>query len=237
VNNKVSRRAFIGSTTTAAAVSVFSNRAIGSVFVHQASDVDASQNTTCYYISTKGNDANDGLSPNTAWATITKANQATLTPGSMLLFEGGGVYRGTLQIGPNAGGDAKNPVLIASYGTGRATIDSGDEDGIVIEESTGVIVLNINVAGSGRNVNVGKIGVKLVKSDFVVVDHVEVWGFQLAGVMVWGGCEHVRITNVYAHDNGYCGICSGYRDRTRAMNRHIYVGYCKTNNNLGISDR
>ena len=238
MNKKVSRRAFLGTTATAAAsFTVLPEYVMGSVLASKASRNNIDTNALCYYISTKGNDANDGLTPNTAWATVAKANQSILAPGCKILFEGGGIYYGTLQIGSNAGGDANNPVFISSYGTGRATIDSGDEDGIVIEESTGVIVVNINVAGSGRNVNIGKVGVKLIKSKHILVDHVEVWGFQLAGVIVWGGCEHVRITNIYAHDNGYCGICTGYRDTTRAINRFIYVGYCRTNNNLGISDR
>jgi hypothetical protein len=237
MNKKISRRTFLGTAATTAAFTVFSNHAIANVLVNQVSNDNMNKNTLCYYISTKGNDANDGLSPDKAWATIAKANQATLAPGCKILFEGGGVYRGSFHIGPNAGGDAKNPVFISSYGTGRATIDSGDEDGIVIEESTGVTVININVAGSGRNINVEKIGVKLIKSKHIVIDHVEIWGFQLAGIMVWGGSEHVRITNVYAHDNGYCGICTGYRDNTKAINRFIYIGYCRTNNNQGVSDR
>jgi len=237
MKNKVSRRTFLGTTATAATFSFISNHAVGNVLLKRVSGDKPGKSASCYYVSTRGNDGNDGLSPDTAWATISKINQVTLAPGCKILFEGDSVYRGSLHIGLNAGGNPGNPVFISSYGTGRATIDSGDEDGIVIEESTGVTVININVEGSGRNVNVGKVGVRLLKSKHIVIDHVEVKGFQIAGVMVWGGCEHVRITNVYAHDNGYAGICTGYRDRTKAVNRNIYVGYCRTINNLGVSER
>ena len=92
-----------------------------------------------YYASGGGNDLNDGLSPGTAWATIEQTSRAQLPPGCEILFEGD-TYRGALRVGPNAEGDARNPVLISSYGVGRAAIESGDEDGIAIESTVGVAV-------------------------------------------------------------------------------------------------
>lgn len=192
--------------------------------------------TCCYYISERGDDANSGLSPEQAWKSVAKACSAALTPGTRLLFEGGSTFPGLLQIGPGAGGDADNPVLISSYGTGRAVLDAGDADGIVIEASSGITVEQINVAGSGRNVNIVGVGIKPVSSRQIVINQVEVWGFQMAGVLILGGCDGVRVTNVYAHDNGYTGIGTGYRDKAKAINRNIYVGHCRSNHNPGVSD-
>ena len=48
---------------------------------------------TAYYVSPNGNDANDGLSPETAWQNIYKVNDADLLVGDAVFFERGGVYR------------------------------------------------------------------------------------------------------------------------------------------------
>lgn len=51
-----------------------------------------------YYISYKGNDNNDGLSPETPWLTLTKLSYAMqITSGDAVLFERGGVYRGGIK--------------------------------------------------------------------------------------------------------------------------------------------
>jgi len=48
---------------------------------------------TAYYVSPNGNDANDGLSPETAWQNIYKVNDADLLVGDAVFFERDGVYR------------------------------------------------------------------------------------------------------------------------------------------------
>ena len=46
------------------------------------------------YLSPRGDDAADGLTPATAWRTTGRLNAEKLAPGSFVLFERGGVYRG-----------------------------------------------------------------------------------------------------------------------------------------------
>ena len=53
----------------------------------------ASGNGKTYYVSYRGNDQNDGLTPNTPFLTAGKLTSIALTPGSVVLFERGGVYR------------------------------------------------------------------------------------------------------------------------------------------------
>lgn len=48
-----------------------------------------------YYVSNNGSDANDGLSPETAWKTIARVNQDTYIPGDKILFERGGEWENT----------------------------------------------------------------------------------------------------------------------------------------------
>ena len=56
----------------------------------------------CFYISNNGNDANDGLSPETPWATLEKLKEAYLSYGisysDIILFERGSVWRGAIPI-------------------------------------------------------------------------------------------------------------------------------------------
>lgn len=67
---------------------------------------------TVYYVSPNGNDGNNGTSESTPWKTITKVNSVTMKPGSVVLFERGGVWNqaGTLMT--------QNGVTYSAYGTG-----------------------------------------------------------------------------------------------------------------------
>ncbi len=49
-----------------------------------------------YYLSHQGNDANDGLSPQTAWHSLEQVNNATLADGDTILLQRGQVFRGEL---------------------------------------------------------------------------------------------------------------------------------------------
>lgn len=117
---------------------------------------------TTYYIAAAGNDSHDGKSPATAWATIAKVNSATLHPGDAVLFNGGDTFNdATLFInGTNVPslGDIKNPILVQSYGNGRATLAAAtnslatyNSKGVmaVIDSVNGVVFQNMTINGYG----------------------------------------------------------------------------------------
>jgi hypothetical protein len=79
---------------------------------------------TTYYVSPDGSDANSGTSPEQAWKTIARANQAALKPGDGVLFEGGATFSDNTLM-PNASGTAGAPIVFGSYGNGQATIATG----------------------------------------------------------------------------------------------------------------
>ena len=85
----------------------------GSVLSTPAFDVTTIGGSV-YYVSNNGNDENNGTSPETAWATLSKANSASLNQGDAILFECGSVFRGTIS--------AQEGVTYASYGTGNKPI-------------------------------------------------------------------------------------------------------------------
>lgn len=84
---------------------------------------------TSYYVAAAGNDSHDGKSPANAWATIAKVNSATLHAGDSVLFNGGDTFNdATLFINQTnvpSLGDIKNPILVSSYGSRQAILQSG----------------------------------------------------------------------------------------------------------------
>ena len=63
-----------------------------------------------YYVSSEGDDGNDGKSPRTAWKTLSRASKASLCEGDAVLFRRGDVFRGSLL--------AQAGVYYGAYGEG-----------------------------------------------------------------------------------------------------------------------
>ena len=181
---------------------------------------------TDYYVSATGNDALGGTTAGSAWRNASKANAFTFKPGDRLLFEGGKTFAGPLQLTGADGGVVSNPMVVSSYGTGRATINGGAGSGLIITGATGIRVNNLNFVGLGRKTgNKGGKGVNIGEALGVTVDQVETSGFQSAGIFFYNSTD-VRLTNVYAHDNGGAGISS-------YQSNNSYVGYCRAISNPG----
>lgn len=81
-------------------------------------------NTTYYLDSINGNDSNDGLSPESAWKTLEKANSVTFQPGTRLLLKAGSIFSGSLQ--PNATGCPGEMFVIDRYGEGNKPVINGN---------------------------------------------------------------------------------------------------------------
>ncbi len=69
---------------------------------------------TAYYVSNEGNDENDGLTPETAWASLSKVSAAELQFGDAVFFERGDEFRGVLW--------AQEGVTYSAYGEGDKPI-------------------------------------------------------------------------------------------------------------------
>ena len=77
---------------------------------------------TTYYVSPTGNNANSGTSINDPWQTITKINSTDFI-GDTILFLGGSTFTGNITFSSSDNGTAANPIVIGSYGTGKAVIN------------------------------------------------------------------------------------------------------------------
>lgn len=188
-----------------------------------------------YYISPHGSDNNSGLSPQQAWQTVEKVNSLNFNPGDQVLFAGGFIYSGTLVFTSEDAGTTTNRLVISSFDGSYAVIDGGNRAALVADECDYLTVKNLVFKGTGRKQGNVAEGAYFTHSNFVEIDSMEIYGFQHSGIRVHI-CDNVKITHVYAHDNGFAGIhVTGTTiwDSTRYDNHNVTIGHCITENNPG----
>ena len=150
-----------------------------------------------YYLSTTGNDSNDGQTPASAWRTIDKLNEIHFNAGDTLFLQGGSTFTGTIRIGKDDNGSYEQPFVITSFGKGKATIDAGTADGIFALNSSNTKILSLIIKGNGVDNNKAS-GIHFYSNDSVsapsnihVID-CEVKGFHNAGI-VFGAHESTSV--------------------------------------------
>lgn len=100
---------------------------------------------TYYVSSTGGDDANDGMAEDRAWATLEKVNGMKFQPGDRILFKAGDVWNGSLKLRKTSGTE-EAPIVFSSYGNweedGRPQINGNGttttEESAIIKNYTGV---------------------------------------------------------------------------------------------------
>lgn len=108
-------------------LNIMSIRTVGTLFVAIAVFFSFSARAwaaTYYVDAMSGNNANNGLTTETAWQNATKINSTTFTAGDQLLFKRGQVHTGTFQF-HNDSGVSGNPIIVGAYGTGANPILDG----------------------------------------------------------------------------------------------------------------
>jgi Right handed beta helix region/Polysaccharide deacetylase len=75
-----------------------------------------SAGATTYYVDPAGSNANDGLTPQTAWRTLLKVGISTFQPGDEIMFKRDGVWNEWLT--PPSSGAPGNPIKFDAYGNG-----------------------------------------------------------------------------------------------------------------------
>jgi hypothetical protein len=80
----------------------------------------SSTGTTYFIDASGGNDANNGLTEQTAWQTLSKVNSYPFAPGENILFKRGERWRGSLKI--SSSGTVDMPIVFGAYGDGPLPI-------------------------------------------------------------------------------------------------------------------
>jgi hypothetical protein len=178
------------------------------------------------YVAANGNDGNDGHSPATAYKTIGKVNSLVLARGGEVLFNGGDTFTGNLRPNIDGAGDQHNPVIIGSYGTGRATLVAsfGGETGVInIEQMSGVVIQDLIIRGDdlahmprggiriGNNSAIRRGGITIQRCDIGNICYFEatqlnpsqqgISGFHIymAGYPGTGGLENIKVLDCKLH--------------------------------------
>jgi len=190
-----------------------------------------------YYIdSLEGNDANSGTEISSAWKTFAPAASHKFIAGDKLLLKGGQEFPGSI-VFDSIKGSSEKSFVISSYGQGRALILSGDSAAITFKNSSFIVFKNLECKGSGRLEGNKASGFDFISSTNLIIDSVEASAYLFSGIQIKGGSD-IRITNAYAHDNGFCGIHvtsdeSGKDNSQLKSIRNVYIGYSVAENNPG----
>lgn len=194
-----------------------------------------------YVDSLSGDDTNSGtlLKP---FKSIKKINSLQLQAGNSVFFAGGQTFAGTLKLSGLTGTKEK-PIVIGSYGNGRAILNGENNTSIIADSCTWLQVKNLILKGTGRlSGNTGS-GVEFRRVQNCSIDSLEASGFLWSGVKAVGG-NNLRITNVYAHDNGFSGInvesdgqdSGGLEGSGGKTFRNLYIAKCVAENNPGCPE-
>lgn len=121
-----------------------------------------------------GNDAEDSLTPRTAWRTLAKADSYTYQPGDSLLLRRDVRCDGLLW--PKGSGSEKTPIHLGAYGQGALPV----------------------IVGGAESA-----GLRLSNQSYWEIENLEVVGGSPYGIHIGGSVpvmRHFRITNVVVHD-------------------------------------
>jgi hypothetical protein len=221
--------------------------------------ISAAARSATYYVSPGGNDANDGLSTTTAWQTIGKVNSVNFSAGDRILFEAGSTFTGSLSFDNNDAGTEGNPIILSSYGSGRAVVNAGTQNGFYAYNTGGIELKKIRFMGDG-SYPTGQRGIYFYtdltsgqRLKHIYIDECEVSGFS-SGIIVSAykfstiGFEDIKITNCSSHDNLFTGIgVSGWVGSAQnRAHKNLYIADCvaynisggvnNTGNGISIAD-
>ena len=195
--------------------------------------------SSTYYVSPSGNDSNSGTSTSAPWKSIGKVSGTHLNAGDHVLFQGGQTFSGSLNL-YNDGSSSSNPVLIGSYGSGRATISSGGSNGAWALNSTGITFNNLKFVGSPQH-NPSQNGIRIenytsntTRSGFIVTN-CDISGY---GVGIGFGSDssseslnNISITSNSIYNNVDAGIESWCV--TTESNTNVYIADNQVYGNYG----
>ena len=202
--------------------------------------IGATSQKKTYYISSHGNDLNNGLGITSAWKTLSPVNNLNLEPGDQVLLEGGQNFTGTIELNADDLGTATSPIVISSYGNGMATINVVNTAGIQGINSGGLTISRLILKGNGSDHNGIGFFINQTQSDInhIFIDSIEVSGFGGRGFLVGAyntdrGFNHVTVEHSSFHDNGIAGFES-FGAWPAFSHKNFNIRFCKFYNNAGV---
>jgi len=185
-----------------------------------------------YYVKTGGDDNLSGTSDATAWATVSKVNSFTFSPGDNIYFNRGDSWSGN-SLYVNVSGNSNNYITYSAYGTGnKPIITSGDENNYLVTtyDKSYINIKNIHFTNDDATSLIS-----LYKTHHIVIDSCEIDNgatYGIGGASVDNNLVYdITIKNCNIHDNGSHGIWFNYGDTTEGEIGIAY-NFIIDNNNI-----
>ncbi|HVV54167.1 MAG TPA: right-handed parallel beta-helix repeat-containing protein [Mucilaginibacter sp.] len=183
-----------------------------------------------WFVNARGSDHNTGTKAK-PFKTLDKISSLRLSPGDTVCLYGGQTFRGTLLLVKGITGSKSNPIVITSYGKGRAIIDAKDSSGVKVYQAAYLQLEHLILKGSGRKTGNIRDGLAIINCNQVTVSDLDISGFQKSGLLIYSS-QNVTAKKVFVHDNGSAGITVEAPYQTR-KSRNIRILYCRAENNPG----
>ncbi len=194
--------------------------AIGLVLLGFVAPLPASS----YYVSPTGNDSAAGTSEAAPWRTIGRVQAHAWSPGfrpgDTILFEGGRRFDGDLYLQlDRSHGSAERPLVIGSYGEGRATLAAPHGKSAILawappdgRAALGLEIRDLNVVAAAGDSH---------------------------GIIVWNGgrapLDHLRIERVDVTGAGRDGVSIGRDSPNHGFIRDVVIRHVRAYENPGTS--
>ncbi|MGM5068628.1 right-handed parallel beta-helix repeat-containing protein [Rhodococcus qingshengii] len=202
-------------TAAAVAIAAAVGAVAGVAFLARGTSLLSDQRT--YYVSAGGDDRSDGRSPARAWRTLDRASAQTVRPGDQIRLAGGEHFTGQLRLDSDDAGDPTHPVILGSYGPGRAVVDMTDEPAVSVHNTSGVSIGDLTIVGTAGSSPVDGITVyndlpERTRLVGVRIERVEVSGAK-NGIAVGSaaeslGFDDVSVRDSSLHDNAIAGLAT-----------------------------
>jgi len=203
-----------------------------------------------YYVDfTGGIDANNGLTPVTAWKTIAKVNAIVFSAGSRILFKTGETWAEKLTIPASnlyfgSYGGGAQPIITGSGARDHAIYSTGKNnitiDGIhcqnttwevmCIESGTGIAVKNCTIS----NAAAANIGILVIDSTSILISHNTVSNVKGNGIGINGASSNGEIRY---NDVSVCGVVTDDRSCISVFNApsniRVHHNICHDATNAG----
>ncbi|NDB35208.1 MAG: right-handed parallel beta-helix repeat-containing protein [Flavobacteriia bacterium] len=166
---------------------------------------------TTYYVSPNGSNTN-GLSPATAWTSLTSVNNFTFSAGDSILFKGNTTFSGYLEITQQDANNFNLPLYFGSFDQGIATILTSNtlNCGFKATNVQGVRIENLIFQGPGVQTASNKDGILFYSN------------------LASGYLKNIRLKNVNVNGFGFCGIrfYSEWSPNVNSGYRNVIIDSC-----------
>jgi hypothetical protein len=194
-----------------------------------------------YYLRNTGDNSATGNTFQQAWNSIEKLNSIQLKGGDTVFFEANQIFFGKIYLDQNDFGSTDHPIVITSYGDGRAIINAKNDNGLYSYNNEWIEIRKLDFIGSGALLNTTE-GIFFYtdlnngkKFEHILIDQVTVSGFGKSGLCLgsgdktYPGFKDVKITKLKSENNetGMSSYDQAEWGKTSYAHRNLLIRDCE----------